>query len=366
MAGVVTRIARTVALFGVVAWSVVSLPLPAPPAQTAAPLRNPAASPTVVGTSTATALAVAPTATAVTLTDPQAAMLRGTVHDTLHALPTAAPTATPAPAPTSTSTPTPMTGGPLGSHRLVTWYGHPDSRLMGILGEFDDPRAMIANLKAQAAEYTAADPAHPAIPTIELIASVASDSPGQDGLFLNPTRPEVLEQYVQMAQDNDCLLLLDVQFGYDTLAHEMQRLLPYLKTGHVHLALDPEFHVKRGEVPGDVFGSLSAAEVTAAQKMLADLVGEYHLPDKVLVVHQFRIDMLPDKSAIKVMPHVQVAIMMDGFGGPEAKIGNYNAFIRDEPIQFGGIKLFYKQDKPLMSPKDIIALSPTPMVVSYQ
>ncbi len=360
MVGVIARVLRTVALFSVVTWGVVASPLPAPPAQTAAPVRTLAPLPTVP------VLTVEPTATAAMLAAPQALALRGTVRDSLRALPTAAPTATPAPPPTSTPTPASAISGPLGTHRLVTWYGHPDSRLMGILGEFDDPRAMIANLKAQAAEYTAADPAHPAIPTIELIASVASDSPGQDGLFLNPTRPEVLEQYVQMAQDNDCLLLLDVQFGYDTLAHEMQRLLPYLRTGHVHLALDPEFHVKRGEVPGDVFGSLSAAEVTAAQKMLADLVGEYHLPDKVLVVHQFRIDMLPDKSAIKVMPHVQVAIMMDGFGGPEAKIGNYNAFIRDEPLQFGGIKLFYKQDKPLMSPKDIIALSPTPMVVSYQ
>ena len=366
MVGVVARVLRTVALFSVVTWGVVASPLPAPPTQTAAPALIPAPRPTFSVAPAVPALSIAPTATALTLADPQAAALRGTVRDTLHALPTAAPTVTPTPAPTSTPTPAPAISGPLGNHRLVTWYGHPDSPLMGVLGEFDDPRAMIANLKAQAAEYTAADPAHPAIPTIELIASVASDSPGQDGLFLNPTRAEVLEKYVQMAQDNDCLLLLDVQFGYDTLAHEMQRLLPYLKTGHVHLALDPEFHVKRGEVPGEEFGSLSAAEVTAAQKMLGDLVEQYHLPDKVLVVHQFRVDMLPDKSAIKVMPHVQVAIMMDGFGGPEAKVGNYNAFIRDEPIQFGGIKLFYKQDKPLMSPKDIVALSPTPMVVSYQ
>jgi len=366
MVGGVARVLRMVALFSVVTWGVVASPLPAPSAQTVAPMRTPGFLPTFPATPAAPVIAIEPTATAATLAAPQALALRGTVRDTLRDLPTAAPTATPMPAPTSTAAPAPVVSGPLGSHRLVTWYGHPDSPLMGILGEFDDPRAMIANLKAQAAEYTAADPAHPAIPTIELIASVASDTPGQDGLFLNPTRAEVLEKYVQMAQDNDCLLLLDVQFGYDTLAHEMQRLLPYLKTGHVHLALDPEFHVKRGEVPGDVFGSLSAAEVTAAQKMLADLVEQDHLPDKVLVIHQFRVDMLPDKSAIKVMPHVQVAVMMDGFGGPEAKIGNYNAFVRDQPIQFGGIKLFYKQDKPVMSPKDIIALSPTPLVVSYQ
>ena len=58
--------------------------------------------------------------------------------------------------------------------------------------------------------------------------------------------------------------------------------------------------------------------------------------------------------------------MMDGFGGPGAKSGNYEKFVREEPLQYGGIKLFYKQDKPLMTPKDIVALSPTPLVVIYQ
>ena len=309
----------------------------------------------------------------------EAVALRGAVQEGLRVVPVA-PTATPAGlSPIATvgamSTPVPATAAPAamiagtlapGMPRLVTWYGQPDSRALGILGEFDDPREMIGGLKAQAEAYTAADPMHPAIPTLELIASVASDTPGKDGLYLNPTRATLIEQYVQMAQDNNCLLLLDVQFGYDTVAHEIQRLMPYLKTGHVHLALDPEFHVKRGEVPGETFGTLTAAEITSAQQTLAGLVTQYNLPDKVLVIHQFRSDMLPDKSAIKPVAHVRTTIMMDGFGGPGAKSGNYDKFVREEPLEYGGIKLFYKQDKPLMTPKDIVALSPTPLVVIYQ
>ena len=372
----VARIVRAVALFGVIAWSVLVMPLPLTPANTASvsPARISAAlsaTPTALAAFTTT---MTPTPAASGMSE--AVALRGAVQEGLRLVPTAAPAGlSPIATVGAMSTSVPATAAPVamipgtllpGMPRLVTWYGQPDSRALGILGEFDDPREMIGGLKAQAEAYTAADPMHPAIPTLELIASVASDTPGKDGLYLNPTRATLIEQYVQMAQDNNCLLLLDVQFGYDTIAHEIQRLMPYLKTGHVHLALDPEFHVKRGEVPGQTFGTLTAAEITSAQQTLAGLVTQYNLPDKVLVIHQFRSDMLPDKSAIKPVAHVRTTIMMDGFGGPGAKSGNYDKFVREEPLQYGGIKLFYKQDKPLMSPKDIVALSPAPLVVIYQ
>ncbi|MCA1668675.1 MAG: hypothetical protein LC793_15010 [Thermomicrobia bacterium] len=274
------------------------------------------------------------------------------------------PTATPVP-PTPTPAPV-VANGPLLTSRLVTFYGHPDNNLLGILGEFATPAAMIAKLKAQTAAYQAADPSRPAIPTIELIASVASDTPGDDGLYLNPTRLSLIEEYAQIAEQNHCLLLLDIQLGYDTIEHEVTRLAPILKHGYVHLAIDPEFHVKRGEIPGEEFGSLTAAEVATAAKMLADIVTQNGLPDKVLVIHQFRDDMLPDKEKITPVPHVQMAIVMDGFGGPGAKSGNYTKFVHDELIQYGGIKLFYKQDKPLMTPADIVALDPSPLVIIYQ
>jgi len=274
------------------------------------------------------------------------------------------PTPTPTPA---TPTPKPaVANGPLLTSRLVTFYGHPDNNRLGILGEFATPAAMIAKLKAQTAAYQAADPSRPAIPTIELIASVAADAPGDDGLYLNRTRLPLIEQYAQIAEQNNCLLLLDIQLGYDSMANEVARLAPILKRGNVHLAIDPEFHVKRGEVPGDAYGSVTAAEVTIAQKMLAEIVTQNGVTDKVLVIHQFRFDMLPDKENIKPIPHVQIAVVMDGFGAPGAKSENYTTFIHDEPIQYGGIKLFYKQDKPLMTPAAIVALDPSPLVVIYQ
>ena len=34
--------------------------------------------------------------------------------------------------------------------------------------------------------------------------------------------------------------------------------------------------------------------------------------------------------------------------------------------QYPGMKLFYKLDKPLMSPSDVLALNPSPLMVMYQ
>lgn len=49
---------------------------------------------------------------------------------------------------------------------------------MGELGQYEEPQQMVAALKEQAAAYTEMDPDRPAIPTIELIASVAQPEPG--------------------------------------------------------------------------------------------------------------------------------------------------------------------------------------------
>ena len=41
-------------------------------------------------------------------------------------------------------------------------------------------------------------------------------------------------------------------------------------------------------------------------------------------------------------------------------------FVHDRPIEFGGIKLFYKQDDPLMTPAELVALTPPPDLIIIQ
>jgi hypothetical protein len=86
----------------------------------------------------------------------------------------------------------------------------------------------------------------------------------------------------------------------------------------------------------------------------------------VLVVHRFTEHMLTNAATIRPTPQVQVVITMDGFGAPAAKLSKYDLFIRDERVQFAGLKLFYKQDLPLLPPREVVDLDPPPNLVIYQ
>jgi hypothetical protein len=258
------------------------------------------------------------------------------------------------------------TGGPLVEHRLVSYYGHPFAAAMGVLGQLE-PEAMVEELKQQAKAYTKIDPDLPATPTIELIASVAQSSPGSDGNYLTRTPTEVIEEYAKVAEENGCLLLLDIQIGYSTIAEEIEVLMPFLERDYVHLAIDTEYDMAPGEIPGEQIGSSSGEEIMDAARTLSELVEEKDLPPKVLVIHQFAYTMITNKQAIEPVPNVQIVLHADGFGTPEQKIEKYNALVRDQPIQYGGFKLFYEQDAPLLSPKQVLeVLEPDPAVVSYQ
>jgi hypothetical protein len=61
-----------------------------------------------------------------------------------------------------------------------------------------------------------------------------------------------------------------------------------------------------------------------------------------------------------------VVLDMDGFGAPAAKIGHYDAFVRRQGVPFTGMKLFYSQHHPLMSPGDVLDQDPPPDVIIYQ
>jgi hypothetical protein len=235
-----------------------------------------------------------------------------------------------------------------------------------VLGEFEDPVQMVAALKEQAAVYSAVDPDRPAIPTIELIASVAQGSPGRDGLYLIRTPTEVIEGYAKVAEENGCLLLLDVQVGLSTIANEVEAIRPFLERPHVHLAIDPEYDMVPGQIPGQESGSSTGEEIMGAAWTLSKLVEEKGLPAKVLVVHQFERGMVTNKELLEPTPNVEVVLHADGFGTPEGKISKYDTLVRDEAPQYGGFKLFYQQDFPLLAPEEVLQLVPAPAVVSYQ
>ena len=257
------------------------------------------------------------------------------------------------------------TNGPLRHNRMVTFYGTPLSPQMGVLGQYS-MKEMVSRLKQQAAAYSAADPSHPAIPTIELIASVAQRTPGPNGQYILQTPRNVIERYAKLAKDNGCLLLLDVQLGTASVDQEVKLLTPFLKRPYVHLAIDTEYSVGPGQVPGVNLGHVDASEIMAASRTLTRLVEQEKLPAKVLVIHQFAEGIVTNKDQLHPTPHVEMVLNADGFGSPANKISKYNQLVRNEAPQYGGFKLFYTQDVPLIQPDTVLNFQPAPAVVNYQ
>ena len=133
----------------------------------------------------------------------------------------------------------------------------------------------------------------------------------------------------------------------------------------MHLALDPEFAVKDGEVPGQDLGTIDAEDVRYAQETLAAFAEERGLPPKILIVHQFNVYSISNKEQIAPVDGVQFVLEIDGWGPPDDKRATY-ALLSENPAEYLGFKLWYRQDEPLMSPEEVLALSPAPDIVIYQ
>ncbi len=249
--------------------------------------------------------------------------------------------------------------------RVVAYYGNPMSKRMGILGEIK-PDSMLARLAKQAAAYAAVDSGRPALPALELIATVAQAGPGKSGLYRARMPDTLIARVMGWAEAHHYLVILDIQTGRSTMAAELEPLMKYLAKPYVHLGLDPEFSIGTKKIPGKVIGRIDATDVNAVSTMLAALVDSLKLPPKMLIVHRFTTPMLSNHQKIKLDPRVQIVIDMDGFGPPRLKYGSYKAYVHDRPVQFAGFKLFYKNDKPMLTPAQVMEMDPVPLFIMYQ
>jgi hypothetical protein len=126
-----------------------------------------------------------------------------------------------------------------------------------------------------------------------------------------------------------------------------------------------------GKRPGTVIGTFDAVDINYAATYLAQLVKEYELPPKILIVHRFTEKMVTNYKQIVPLPEVQIVMDMDGWGFPGQKKRTYRDVIESEPVQFTGLKLFYKNDllqdpKKMMTPEEILKLIPSPSYIQYQ
>jgi len=264
----------------------------------------------------------------------------------------------------------PLNGAILPFKRIVAFYGNLYSKKMGILGEYP-PKEMWRRLNVEVKAWEKVDPSTPVQPAIHYIAAVAQGIPMKDGKYCKRMPAVQLDSVLEIAKMGNAIVFLDVQVAKSNLRNEVPLLEKYLKMPQVHLAIDPEFSMKDGSIPGHKIGTMDASDINYCSEYLAKLVKENNLSPKILIVHRFTQGMVRNYKNIKLQPEVQILMNMDGWGEPVLKHSTYIRYIYREPVQFTGFKLFYKNDlkKPphrMLTPTDLMKLKPQPIYIQYQ
>ncbi len=290
---------------------------------------------------------------------------------------TATPTATETPIATDTPKPPPriplpelnlVPGSPqpyLSRFTLLSFYGTPQGPSLGVLGKQARYYTNFAlrNMRQEFRPYVAADKF--IIPTYHIISTVADAWPGQDGNYNHWLDWGIIQDWIAAADEQGFAVTLDIQPGRADLMDEFERLWGLLYNPHVHLAIDPEFLMYPDEVPGQQLGQISAEQINAIQARMNNIGYEIGL-NRVLIIHQFEDEMILNKEQIQNFPFVELVIDADGFGSEGTKIRDYFQYAAEPGFEYGGFKVFYDWDTPLMTPDKIMDLTPPPAVIIYQ
>ena len=147
---------------------------------------------------------------------------------------------------------------------------------------------------------------------------------------------------------------------------EVRALRRFLEEPDVSLALDPEWSMAPGQVPGQQIGSTDAAAVNEVSGYLSRIVRAGNLPQKLLVVHRFTQDMIRNEHRLRRHHGVALTVNVDGFGDRPNKIAKYREFTHGRQDRHHGFKLFYAEDTVLMTPRQVLRLRPRPDLVVYE
>ena len=252
------------------------------------------------------------------------------------------------------------------ARRMIALYGSPGTSSLGALGEQDLDGA-IKRAKKLATEYQPHSKEE-VQPAFEIIATVASAAPGTDGNYSSYTPVDQLEPWVKAAQQAGVYVVLDLQPGRNdflTQAKHYEKLLSYPNVG---LAYDPEWRLKPGQQHMQQIGSVDAAELNRTNDWLAALTRSKQLPQKVVILHQFRRSMIENRSTLDTThPELAMVLHADGNGTPGMKMATWDNLRRGLP---DGIRMAWKnfidEDSPTFTPEQTFQIKPKPWFVSYQ
>ncbi len=251
--------------------------------------------------------------------------------------------------------------------RIIAFYGSPVTFRLGLLGE-QGPQATVDRLGPIVDSYRIGDEV--LVPGFELIATVADSQAGEDGNYSKELDPEALREWIDIAVANDIYVIIDLQPGRTDFLTQAKRYEEYLRLPNVGLALDPEWRIGPNDVHLVKVGSVDAAEVNSVVDYLVDIVREEKLPQKALVLHQFQTAMITNRELINTPPELAVVIHVDGQGPLGTKYGTYDTMlgapIGPEQDLWWGWKNFLDEDTPMATPEQTNAVTPLPVVVTFQ
>jgi hypothetical protein len=250
--------------------------------------------------------------------------------------------------------------------RLVALYGYPGTPALGVLGQ-QDLTGSVARAEQMAAAYQPLSSV-PVVPAFEIIATVAEASPGADGSYSYESPVSSLSPWVDRATAAGMYVVLDLQPGRASLLAQAERYESLLRQPNVGLALDPEWKLQPGQTPLRQIGHVDIGEVNSVIGWLATLTAKYHLPQKLLVLHQFLLSMINGEADLDTShDDLAIVIHMDGQGSPGAKEETWNAVTGAAPhgVYFGW-KNFLVKDHPMFTPQQTMVNVPAPVMISYQ
>jgi hypothetical protein len=243
----------------------------------------------------------------------------------------------------------------------VAFYGAP--QLTGTVLGKSNPNKAMRKLKAQAKAYRKAG-TRPVERAVNLIGVIATADPGSDDMYRTRQSDRIIANYLTAARSIGARLVLDIQPGRAAVLDEMKEMRRWLREPDVDVAIDPEWNMQRKEIPGQDEGSIKAEELNRATDWLARIVERRALPNKALIVHQFRDGSVRRRADLVHADGVEVLLNFDGIGSPRAKKAGYRN-LAVEGI-FNGFSLFYDLDTKLMKPPAILALDPRVDYAMYQ
>lgn len=247
----------------------------------------------------------------------------------------------------------------------IALYGSPVTSSLGVLGE-QGTEETVARAAELAAQYQALTDAT-VVPTLEIIVTVAAGQPGDDGNYSNEFSHDTFLPLIEAAGDAGQYVVLDFQPGRSDFLSQIMLYEDLLAYPHVGIALDPEWRLEPDEMPLTRIGHVEAAEVNDVINYVADYTAEHDLPQKMVVLHQFQLQMLRDRDQIDLSrPEVAVLIHADGQGPQGAKQETWRVLHEGAPDVAWGWKNFYDEDVPMLTPEETFAVEPRPEFISYQ